>query len=98
MHPNCLYMRLNFLFVLSHYIACLHEAMDNFDWIKDTKSENGSSHDTILMISKNQREKNEEIGSTHIWHLKNDLSTQSSYILHRHLQSGRYYTNTTRRI
>ena len=40
--------------------------MDNFDCIKDTKSENGSSHDTILMISKNQREKNEEIGSTHI--------------------------------
>ena len=66
MHPNCLYMRLNFLFVLSHYIACLHGAMDNFDCIKDTKSENGSSHDTILMISKNQSEKNEEIGSTHI--------------------------------
>ena len=30
-----------------------HGVMDNFDWIEDTKSVKGSSHDTIPMIFQN---------------------------------------------
>ena len=44
----------------------LHEAMDNFDHIEDTKSGKGSSHDTILLVFQNQNENNEEHRSTPI--------------------------------
>ena len=39
----------------------LHGVMDNFDCIEGMKSETGSSHDTILMVFQNQKEKNDTI-------------------------------------
>ena len=47
----------------SNYInkSLLHEAMDNFDCIEETKSGTGSTHDIILMLCQNQKEKNDTV-------------------------------------
>ena len=41
--------------------SLLHGAMDNFDCIEDTKLGTGRSHDTILTVFQNQKEKNDTI-------------------------------------
>ena len=41
--------------------SLLHAARDNFDYIEDTKSGTGSSHDTILMVFQNQKQKNDTV-------------------------------------
>ena len=49
--------------LISNYInkILLHEEMDNFDCIQETKSGTRSSHDTILMVFQNQKEKNDTV-------------------------------------
>ena len=39
--------------------------MDNADCTEDTKSGTGSSHDTILLVLQNQKEKNDTVVFTH---------------------------------
>ena len=41
--------------------SLLHRVMDNFDYIGNTKSRTGSSHDTILMVFQNQKETNDTV-------------------------------------